>query len=414
MSVARRAQVKRLRSSPYRPRTLYRGEIRRQRGKVLEIAAEFDPAAGAARAVRRLDRSHGALRFPLPPAVRRCPARGGRCAGAGARSGELSRQRAAAEGRRGRAGVQRARRRMARAACPGGQESRAAGRRSSSTREQTAPGDLHYLFSPLKHARLDYMVQKAVEMGVSRLQPVMMRHTQAERINLARMRANAIEAAEQCGILAIPEIAEPIKLDAFVRAWVAERLLVFCDEDADVKDPVAALSPARDRRPRGTAADQPAGRPRRRLRRGRARGVAETAEHHAARARAAHPARRYRRGRGARARSGGARRLALSGSALPRNGTKTSPRRFRSPHADRGLAQCRRDCAPLRAGFSRQIWKACVKGRTNPKSRHWHGRGGPCPTNTNSASRKNTFWSTPRPNRSRAKCRIRSSQSSSR
>lgn len=115
-------------------------------------------------------------------------------------------------------------------------------------REQTAPGDLHYLFSPLKHARLDYMVQKAVEMGVSRLQPVMMRHTQAERVNLERMRANAIEAAEQCGILTLPDIAAPVTLDAFVRDWVPERLLVFCDEDAEVKDPVAALSAAQGTR----------------------------------------------------------------------------------------------------------------------------------------------------------------------
>ena len=112
-------------------------------------------------------------------------------------------------------------------------------------REQTTPGDLHYLFSPLKHARLDYMVQKAVELGVSRLQPVTMRHTQSERINLARMRANAIEAAEQCGILDIPEIAEPVKLDALVRGWQPTRLMVFCDEEADVKDPVAALVNAR-------------------------------------------------------------------------------------------------------------------------------------------------------------------------
>jgi len=112
-------------------------------------------------------------------------------------------------------------------------------------REQTEPYDLHYLFAPLKHARLDYMVQKAVEMGASRLWPVITRHTQAERVNLARMRANAIEAAEQCGILSIPEIVEPVKLDALLRAWTADRLLVFCDEDADVKDPIAALSAAR-------------------------------------------------------------------------------------------------------------------------------------------------------------------------
>src|ERR1051325_4748837 len=112
-------------------------------------------------------------------------------------------------------------------------------------REQTPPSDLHYLFAPLKHARLDYMTQKAVEMGASRLCPVITRHTQSERINLERMRANAIEAAEQCGILTIPEVTEAVKLDALIRDWSADRLLVFCDEEADVKDPVAALAEAR-------------------------------------------------------------------------------------------------------------------------------------------------------------------------
>src|SRR5262245_6508739 len=80
------------------------------------------------------------------------------------------------------------------------------------TRAQTQPLDLHYLFSPLKHARLDYMVQKAVEMGVSSLRPILTRHTQVTRVNLERMRANAIEAAEQCGILTLPEIAAPVGL----------------------------------------------------------------------------------------------------------------------------------------------------------------------------------------------------------
>src|SRR3569623_1238664 len=102
------------------------------------------------------------------------------------------------------------------------------------TRPQETPCDLHYLFAPLKHARLDYMVQKAVEMGASRLCPETTRRTQAERINLARVRANVIEAAEQCGILTIPEVAEPVKLDTLIRDWTADRLLVFCDEDADV------------------------------------------------------------------------------------------------------------------------------------------------------------------------------------
>jgi 16S rRNA (uracil1498-N3)-methyltransferase len=108
-------------------------------------------------------------------------------------------------------------------------------------RPQSRPGDLHYLFSPLKRARLDYMVQKAVEMGVSRLQPVMTRRTQAERVNLDRMQANAVEAAEQCGILGIPEILAPVALDRAVAAMEPERHLVFCDEDAPGADPVAAL-----------------------------------------------------------------------------------------------------------------------------------------------------------------------------
>jgi 16S rRNA (uracil1498-N3)-methyltransferase len=114
------------------------------------------------------------------------------------------------------------------------------------TRPQTEPHDLHYLFAPLKHERLDYMVQKAVEMGVSRLQPVLTRHTQVKRINLERMRANAIEAAEQCGVLSIPDIAEPVTFSRAIAGRKADRLLVFCDETADVKDPVATLASARE------------------------------------------------------------------------------------------------------------------------------------------------------------------------
>jgi 16S rRNA (uracil1498-N3)-methyltransferase len=108
-------------------------------------------------------------------------------------------------------------------------------------RAQTVAPDLHYLFAPLKSARLDYMVQKAVEMGASRLQPVLTRHGQVTRVNLDRMRANAIEAAEQCGILSIPEIGEPTELSRLLAARDPARTLIFCDEDADVTDPVAAL-----------------------------------------------------------------------------------------------------------------------------------------------------------------------------
>src|SRR5580658_11154142 len=80
-------------------------------------------------------------------------------------------------------------------------------------RPQEFPPDVDYLFAPLKHARLDYMAQKAVEMGVRRLRPVMTRRTQASRVNLDRLRANAQEAAEQCGIIWLPEILPEETLD---------------------------------------------------------------------------------------------------------------------------------------------------------------------------------------------------------
>ena len=108
-----------------------------------------------------------------------------------------------------RAGFQRPRRRMAGDARSRRKAPARAHDRAARTRPQTGALDLHYLFAPLKHARLDYMAQKAVEMGASRLQPVLTRHAQVARVNLERMRANAIEAAEQCGILTLPEIGAP-------------------------------------------------------------------------------------------------------------------------------------------------------------------------------------------------------------
>ena len=113
-------------------------------------------------------------------------------------------------------------------------------------RPQPSAGDLHFLFAPLKHARLDYLVQKAVEMGASHLQPVMTRHTQVARVNLDRMHANAIEAAEQCGILHVPTVGPAIGFEAAVSD--AGRLLIFCDESADVADPLAVLMAARAQR----------------------------------------------------------------------------------------------------------------------------------------------------------------------
>ena len=109
------------------------------------------------------------------------------------------------------------------------------------TRPQDRLPDLNYVFAPLKHARLDYMVRKAVEMGAASLQPVLTRFTQVSRVNGERMRANVIEAAEQCGILSLAEVAEPIPLDRYLGARDGQRLLVFCDEAADVTNPVEAL-----------------------------------------------------------------------------------------------------------------------------------------------------------------------------
>jgi len=109
------------------------------------------------------------------------------------------------------------------------------------TRPQDRLPDVTYAFAPLKHARLDYMVQKAVEMGAARLQPVLTRFTQVSRVNGERMRANVIEAAEQCGILSLAEVAEPVTLDRYLSGRNGQRLLVFCDEAADVTNPLQAL-----------------------------------------------------------------------------------------------------------------------------------------------------------------------------
>jgi 16S rRNA (uracil1498-N3)-methyltransferase len=109
-------------------------------------------------------------------------------------------------------------------------------------RPQQAGPDVVYLFAPLKHARLDYMVQKATEMGVACLQPVLTRRTVAARVNVARMRANVIEAAEQCGILRLPEVGEPQRLEALLDGWDPARRMIVCDEAAEVESPLDVLS----------------------------------------------------------------------------------------------------------------------------------------------------------------------------
>ncbi|RXT33669.1 16S rRNA (uracil(1498)-N(3))-methyltransferase [Bradyrhizobium betae] len=114
------------------------------------------------------------------------------------------------------------------------------------TRPQDRLADLTYVFAPLKHARLDYMVQKAIEMGAATLQPVLTRFTQASRVNTERMRANVVEAAEQCGILSIAAVAEPVPLDRYLSQRAAGRLLIFCDEAAEVQNPIQSLQSAHE------------------------------------------------------------------------------------------------------------------------------------------------------------------------
>ena len=101
--------------------------------------------------------------------------------------------------------------------------------------------DIHYLFAPLKHARLDYLAQKATEMGAGRLQPVITRRTVAERVNMERLRSNVVEAAEQCNLVALPQVLEPRSLDNVIAAWPKERHLIFCDESAPNSNPLSVL-----------------------------------------------------------------------------------------------------------------------------------------------------------------------------
>lgn len=110
------------------------------------------------------------------------------------------------------------------------------------TRPQPQAPDLHYLFAPLKTGRMDYLVQKAVEMGAGVLQPVMTQHVQGKITNLDKIRANVIEAAEQCGVLAIPRVEEPVRLKDLLEGWSSSRRIVYCDEGEEGQNPIPILS----------------------------------------------------------------------------------------------------------------------------------------------------------------------------
>jgi len=116
---------------------------------------------------------------------------------------------------------------------------------------QTPPSDLWYGFAPLKTGRLDYMVQKATEMGAGIIQPVITRHTQKTRLKPDRLRANVVEAAEQCEVLSLPGIAEEIPLPRLIASWSEQqpaRMLVFADEGEASASPMEALQGLAGRR----------------------------------------------------------------------------------------------------------------------------------------------------------------------
>jgi len=115
-------------------------------------------------------------------------------------------------------------------------------------RPQPPLPDLIYCFAPLKQGRLDYLVQKAVEMGAGVLQPVVTQHTQVTRLGIERLQANVREAAEQCGILAVPEVREHVKLDRLLAGWDHERRLIFCAEAPAPNNPLPALQALSDKK----------------------------------------------------------------------------------------------------------------------------------------------------------------------
>ena len=117
------------------------------------------------------------------------------------------------------------------------------------TREQDALPDIWLLFAPVKRARIDFIVQKAVEMGAGRIMPVMTERTNVSRVKGDRLAANAMEAAEQCGLLAVPEVTEPLALSRILDTWNDEtpgRKIIFCDEAAQPGGAMAALMNIKD------------------------------------------------------------------------------------------------------------------------------------------------------------------------
>lgn len=105
--------------------------------------------------------------------------------------------------------------------------------------------DLWLCVAPLKKGRIDWVAEKACELGVARLVPVITQRTMVDRLNGDRLFAHMVEAAEQCGRTAVPELAEPVRLAALLKAWPAGRALFFADESGgEAAAPAMAARPA--------------------------------------------------------------------------------------------------------------------------------------------------------------------------
>ncbi len=117
-------------------------------------------------------------------------------------------------------------------------------------REQTVLPDIHLLFAPIKKARTEFIVEKACELGCASVRPVITRYTNSERLNLDRLRAHMVEAAEQCGAVSVPDLIDPAPLETALRDWPERRLLIFCDESRDAAPLPEMLTDV----PRGTGA----------------------------------------------------------------------------------------------------------------------------------------------------------------
>lgn len=110
------------------------------------------------------------------------------------------------------------------------------------TKQQSAKPNLLYAFAPLKKGRLDYMIQKATELGAGFLQPILTEYTDNHKINLQKLEANAVEAAEQCTMLNVPKVSKALKFDVFIEQFSKTHHIIFCDEAAHSASPISLIA----------------------------------------------------------------------------------------------------------------------------------------------------------------------------